>query len=579
MTLPHKTANEGPNHVVASASTATLRVRRTNGWRHAFALTWPIAFAAILLVPILFVLASVFQTDKGAWQHIASTVLPDLLQNSAILVAGVGVGVMVIGTTTAWLTANYEFAGRRVFAWALILPLAMPAYVMAYVYTDLLQYAGPVQTLLRETFGWQGKADYWFFDIRSVGGAACMLMFVLYPYVYMLARVAFMEQSRTLIEAGRTFGYSAPRLFFNVSLPLARPAIAAGTALALMETLADYGTVSYFGVNTFTTGIFNAWFSQDDRISAAKLAALMMSAVVILMIAEQWARRRSHYDQQMTGVRQRIALHGIGEWLATATCALPIVIGFMLPVLILLRLAISEGKLVINAHFFTLAFNSFSLASVTALIAVAIALWLAYGARSLGNGSGRYIAARVHRGVNRLLSLGYAVPGTIIAVGVLIPLVQFDHWLVDSLNMVFNSHLGLLLTGGIAVLIYAYLIRFLAIALHSVEAGLAKITPHMDDAARSLGATRREVVQRVHAPLLRVSLVTAALLVFVDVMKELPATLVMRPFNFDTLAVHTYVLAKDERLAEAALPALAIVLVGLLPVILASLRITREQRN
>jgi iron(III) transport system permease protein len=552
------------------ASAPSRERRSTRLW---IALT--LTFAAVLMVPIAFVLASVFQTDKGAWQHIAATVLPDLLQNSALLITFVGFGVIAIGTTTAWLTANYEFAGRRVFAWALILPLAMPAYVMAYVYTDVLQYAGPVQTFLRATFGWQGKADYWFFEIRSVGGAACMLMFVLYPYVYMLARVAFLEQSRTLTDAGRTFGYSASRLFFNVSLPLARPAIVAGTALALMETLADYGTVSYFGVNTFTTGIFNAWFSQDDRISAAKLAALMMTAVVLMMVAEQWARRRARYDQVTAAAHQRIPLQGVIAWLASAICAAPVAIGFVIPVLILLRLAASEGKIVINAHFFTLAFNSFTLAALTALVAVAIALWLAYAARSnINNRSGI-----IHRNVNRLLGLGYAVPGTIIAVGVLIPLVQLDHWLVDTFNGLFNAHLGLLLTGGIAVLVYAYLIRFLAIALHTVEAGLSKITPHMDDAAQSLGATRGEIVLRVHAPLLRVSLVTAALLVFVDVMKELPATLVMRPFNFDTLAVHTYVLAKDERLAEAALPALAIVLVGLLPVILASRRMIQDTKR
>jgi iron(III) transport system permease protein len=533
-----------------------------------------LAVAAILLVPIVFVFASIFQPDKGAWAHIASTVLPDLVQNSLGLVLFVGVGVIAIGTVTAWLTANREFTGRRMLEWALILPLAVPAYVMAYAYTDALQYAGPLQSAVRETFGWQTKSDYWFPEIRSLGGAAAMLMFVLYPYVYMLARVAFIEQSATLAEAGRTFGYSSTRLFFKVSLPLARPAIAAGTALALMETLADYGTVSYFGVNTFTTGIFNAWFSQDDRVSAAKLAAMLMFVVVAMIAAEQWARRRSRYYQQSRGTHTRLVLTGWRAWLATITCATPVMIGFAIPVIILMRLAVADGKLVLNEHFFTLAFNSFSLAALTAFCGVAMALWLAYAARS----SNSVWTAHMNRWVNRLVGLGYAIPGTIIAVGVLIPLVKLDHLLVDTLNRWFHASFGLVLTGGIMVLVYAYLIRFLAIALHTVEAGLCKITPHMDDAARSLGSSQRDVVRRVHLPLLRVSLVTAALLVFVDVMKELPATLVMRPFNFDTLAVNTYVLAKDERLAEAALPALAIVLVGLLPVALASRRITREPK-
>ena len=525
--------------------------------------------AACLALPILGVLFSLFSKDAGAWAHIASTILPDLLTTSLILVVVVAIGVTVIGTTTAWLTANYEFPGRSFFEWALILPLAMPAYVMAYAYTDALQYAGPVQSGLREWFQWPGKADYWFPDIRSIGGAGTILMFVLYPYVFMLARVAFLEQSPSFREAGVTFGYSPLRLFMRVSLPLARPAIAAGAALALMETLADYGTVSYFGLQTFTTGIFNAWFSLGDRVAAAKLSAILLIFVAFIIFVEQTTRRRSRYFQTGVGRRNRTPLSAMSRWVATIVCALPLIIGFIVPTLLLLKQATADDALksLFSTRFVALVFNTVTLASVTAAIGVALALWLAYTARKT--------KSPITTNANRLIGIGYAVPGTIIAVGILIPVIKLDHLLVDTLNGWFHTTWGLLLTGSLGVLVYAYLIRFLAVALQSVEAGLSKITPSMDDAAQSLGATRFGVLKRIHIPLLRPSLVTAALLVFVDVMKELPATLVLRPFNFDTLAVHVYVLAKDERLAEAAWPALAMVSVGLLPVLIASRQITR----
>jgi iron(III) transport system permease protein len=438
---------------------------------------------------------------------------------------------------------------------------------MAYTYTDILQYAGPLQGFMRESFGWQSKADYWFPEIRSLQGAAVMLTFVLYPYVYVLARVAFLEQSNSLSEAGRTFGYGGIGIFWRISLPLARPAIAAGTTLALMETLADYGTVSYFGLPTFTTGIFNAWFSQGDRISASKLAVILMTFVAVVMGIEHAARRRSRFYQVGGLQYARTALHGMPGWMAAAACAVPIVIGFAFPALILLKLAITDGDSTFGKRFIELAGNSFSVAAITSLIAVGVALLLAYGAR-LSNSRGSHA-------VNRVAGLGYAIPGTVIAVGVLIPVAYFDRGLTDLLEKLSGNAVPLLLTGSAIVLVYAYLIRFLGIALQSVDAGLAKITPSMDDAARSLGAGAAEVALRVHVPLLRSSFITAALLVFVDVMKELPATLVLRPFNFDTLAVQAYNLAMDERLAEASTASLAIVVVGLIPVLLASRSITR----
>lgn len=533
--------------------------------------------AALLLVPIATVALNLLSPSSSAWSHIVSTTLADLVTNSILLALFVAIGVAIIGTATAKLTARFEWFGRSTIEWLLVLPLAMPAYVMAYAYTDLLQYAGPVQTWLREVFGWQAKSDYWFFEIRSLGGAATMLMFVLYPYVYLLARVAFMEQSASLHDVGRSFGYSRVRLFFRVSLPLARPAIAAGVALALMETLADYGTVSYFGVNTFTTGIFSAWFAQGDRIAAAKLATLLMGFVMVLIALEVWARRRARFtDNRSTNVR-RTPLHGWRAALALIVCVTPILIGFVLPVLLLLRLMLQGSGNDDAQSFFSLrdflqlAWNSFSLAGLTAAAAVLISVTLAY--------TRRLYPSWPIRAANRSVSLGYAIPGTVIAVGVLVPVTLLDHALADGLTALLGRNVGLVITGGISVLIYAYLIRFLSISLQTVEAGFSKITPSMDDAARSLGATNREVITRVHAPLLRTSLITAGLMVFVDVMKELPATLVMRPFNFDTLAVRTYTLAKDERLAEASLPALAIVLVGLIPVIFASRAITGERRH
>jgi len=507
---------------------------------------------------------------SGTWAHLASTVLPEYVLNSLALCAGVGLGVAIIGIATAWLTAMHDFPGRRIFEWALVLPLAVPAYVMAYVYTDFLQFVGPVQTALRDFFEWR-RGDYYFPDIRTLPGAMLMFVFVLYPYVYLLARTAFLERAGGVLEASRTLGIGPWRAFFTVSLPLARPAIAAGVALALMETLADYGTVAYFAVNTFTTGIYRAWFSLGDRIASAQLAAMLLGFVLLLVAVERITRGRARYHN--TSNRHRPPpgrLTGGAGLLAMLTCLLPLCMGFLLPAALLLRMALGEGDTQFGERFLVLARNSFTLAGLTALIAVALAVLLAYSAR--------LSKTLLAKGLNRLVGLGYAVPGTVIAVGVLIPVTRLDNWLAGQWQAWFGSNPGLLLTGGIAALIYAYLVRFLAVALQTVEASLSKITPSMDDAARSMGLGQGDTLRRVHVPILRGSLFTASLLVFVDVMKELPATLVMRPFNFDTLATQAYVLASDERLTEASTAALAIVAVGLLPLIALSRQISRTRR-
>ena len=536
------------------------------------ALTTTAALIALLIAaPVLSVLSNIFVGGTGAtWAHLADTVLGEFVLNTIVLCIGVGLGVGSIGVTSAWLTTMLDFPGRRFFEWALVLPMAMPAYVMAYVYTDFLQFVGPVQTALREAFGWRA-GDYWFPDVRTVGGAVAMFMFVLYPYCYMIARAAFLERAGGMLEAGRSLGLGPWGCFFRVSLPLARPAVVAGVALALMETLADFGTVSYFGVQTFTTGIYRAWFSLGDRIAAAQLSALLLGFVVLVLALERATRGRARFhntSRQQAGPNRLRLTAGWGL-LAAFACFMPLLLGFLLPAGLLLRMAFTAGDAQFGERFLHLARNSFLLAALTATLAVVLALILAYSAR--------LARMRLPYLLNRIVALGYAVPGSVIAVGVLIPLTRLDTQLAQWWQAAFGVNPGLLLTGGVAALVYAYLARFLTVALQAVEGSLAKITPSMDDASRSLGLGRWSTLWRVHVPMLRGTLLTAVLLVFVDVMKELPATLVIRPFNFDTLATQAHTLAADERLAEASTAALTIVAVGLLPMFAISRQIVRRR--
>jgi iron(III) transport system permease protein len=524
-----------------------------------------LAVAALIVAPILAVVGNVFAPGDSTWAHLASTVLPGYVGNTALLLVGVSWGVVSIGVLSAWLVTAYRFPGQRVLEWALILPLAMPAYVMAYAYTDWLQFSGPVQSSLRAATGWQAR-EYWFPEVRSLPGAAAMFSFALYPYVYLLARTAFLEQSRSSIEAGRLAGYGAWGTFFRVALPLARPAIAAGTALALMETLADFGVVSYFAVETFTTGIFKAWLSMGDIVAADQLATCLLGFVLVVLALERMNRGAARYHAaRKPQPPQR--LHGAGAGLAFAACAAPVVFGFLLPAAILLRLAVVDPDARWDARVVALVVNSATVAAIAAALAVALAVALAY--------AGRLSRSPLVVGANRVASLGYAIPGAVIAVGIMVPLGRLDNALAAWLHQALGLDVGLLFTGTIAALVYAYLVRFLAVALQTVEAGLAKVTPSMDDAARSLGLGAAATLRRVHAPLLRSSLLTAGLLVFVDTMKELPATFALRPFNFDTLAVAAYHLTKDERLAEAAIPSLLIVAVGLVPLLFVSRRTMR----
>jgi iron(III) transport system permease protein len=526
-----------------------------------------LAIASVIGLPIAVVVANVFTPGESAWPHLVQTVLPGYVANTVWLMLGVAWGVVSMGVLSAWLVTAYRFPGCRIFEWALLLPLAMPAYVMAYAYTDWLQFTGPVQTWLRALTGWQVR-EYWFPDIRSLYGAVAMFSFALYPYVYLLARTAFLNQSRTALEAGRLLGYGAWGSFFRVALPLARPGIAAGTTLALMEVLADFGTVSYFAVQTFTTGIFRAWQSLGDSVAAAQLATCLLGFVAVVLLAERLSRGGARYHN--AAPRKPLppqTLRGRAAALAFVACAAPIVFGFLLPGGILLKLVLTDSEAPWTARLATLMTNSFTLAGVTAVVTVGVATLMAY--------AGRLTKRPLVAFANRAAGLGYAVPGAVIAVGILVPLGRLDNLLADWLRAQYGWQTGLLFTGTIAALVYAYLVRFLAIALQSMDAGLTRITPSMEDAARSLGATPAGTLARVHVPMLSGSLFTAALLVFVDVMKELPATFALRPFNFDTLAIEAYNLTKDERLAEAALPALVIVAAGLIPLIVLSLRIAK----
>lgn len=537
--------------------------------------SWSIAtvsIALLLALPVITVASFVFYPAGEVWRHLATTVLDDYVANSLSLMIGVAIGTLAIGVSTAWLVTLCRFPGRRVFEWMLLLPLAMPAYIIAYTYTGMFDFAGPVQTTLRQWFGWS-SGDYWFPEIRSLGGAILVLSLVLYPYVYLLARAAFLEQSVYAIDVSRTLGCGPWQSFFRVSLPAARPAIVAGLSLALMETLADYGTVQYFGVQTFTTGIFRTWFGLGDSAAAAQLSALMMLFVFALILLEQRSRRQARYYQLESRSRPlpSYRLRGTRAAIAFMVCALPLLSGFLLPSAQLFVWAVQTAGEMIDASFLRLVANTFALAVGAALLAVLVALFMAYG-RRLRDSTAVVLAVR-------LAGMGYAVPGTVIAVGVVLPLAWLDNAVDGFAREQFGVSTGLLLSGTLFALVFAYMVRFLAVALQTVEAGLEKVTRSMDDAARCLGYRALEVVVKVHVPIMRTSLLTALLLVFVDVMKELPATLVLRPFNFNTLAVRAYELASDERLADSATAALAIVLAGIIPVVVLSRAITRSRRT
>jgi len=525
--------------------------------------------ALLISIPVLTVLSSTLLPSSDVWQHLKSTVLAEYVKNSLLLVVGVSIGTLTIGIITAWLCSVCEFPGRKFFSWLLLLPLAFPPYIIAYTYTGLLDFAGPIQSFVRELFGW-GYGDYWFPEIRSLSGAIIMLSLVLYPYIYLLTRTAFSEQSASFREASHILGIGLRKTFLKVALPLARPAIIAGLTLVVMETLADYGTVHYFGIPTFTTGIFRTWFGLGDRVAATQLASLLLLCVFLVIIIERFSRKSEKYQNLSSAQKKwRYPLSGGKAALATFICLIPVCLGFIIPALQLFFWALKTAPDIINSSFYELVFNTVRLAFMVAVLVITAATFLAYGKRV----SSQFI---VSYSVN-ISAMGYAVPGIIIAVGVLLPFAWFDNTLDSWLENNFGISSGLLLTGTLAALVFAHVVRFMAIGLNSVDASLAKIHRNVDDAAQLLGHKTFDRFISVHLPLIRSGVLTAALLVFVEVIKELPATLVLRPFNFNTLAVRTYELASDERLADSACSALLIVTVGILPILVLNHSITKSQ--
>ncbi len=526
---------------------------------------WTIVVGAILSVmalPIATIAVLALRPADNIWPHLVRTVLAGALRDTLLLMTGVGVLTLVTGTAAAWLVTMYRFPGRGLVDRLLVIPLAMPTYIVAYCYAEILDYSGPVQSALRELMGWKSARDYWFPEIRSLPGAMFVMASVLYPYVYMTARASFVQQSVCALEVARTLGRTPLGTFRAVALPLARPALMAGVALVLMECLNDIGAVQYLGVQTLTASIYSTWLQRSNLGGAAQLAAVMLVFIAIVFAAERLARGGAQVHHT-TGRYRSIPFQDIEGWrgiVAAVFCAMPFVVGFVLPFLVLVRHACTHTSGAFAGGFAGAAFNSLLLAALTAAGAVVLALVLGYARRVAPNGFTRPAV--------RLASLGYALPGTVLAIGLLIPLAALD----NRVDQWFRDHwgvaTGLLLSGSAFALIIAYVIRFLAVALGSVEAGLERISPNLDAAARALGETSLSALGRVHLPLLMPALGAAGLLVFVDCMKELPATLLLRPFNFETLATHVYGFAALEQFEDAALGALAIVVTGLVPLLL-----------
>ena len=533
-------------------------------------LAWPVL--AICTLPILAAALAALGSDLETWRTVLAPVLPTYTRTTLTLVTLVALGTAVIGSGAAWLVTVYRFPGVRVLEIALALPLAFPAYVLAYAYTEMLDHPGPVQTALRAATGW-GPRDYWFPEVRSLGGAAVMLTMVLYPYVYLLARASFRQQSANAFLVARTLGQSPARAFFRVALPMARPAIAGGTLLAVMETIADYGTVAHFNVQTFSTGIYQAWFSVGDRGAAAQLALCLLMFALLVAGLERASRGRARTAGH--GLRfdamDKATLRGTAGWGAAAFCAMPVLIGFAGPLVMLGTMAMDSGQSLLHPRYRGLMGNSVSVAAVAAGLTVIGAVVISFRARVR--------PGRLSRGLVVGAGLGYAVPGGVIAIGLMVPFARFDNALDAVMEAQFGIDTGLLITGSIWLMVFAYMARFMAAALNAYDSGMATVPLHHDAVARSLGRSGPMLLGRVHLPAARTSVLTAALIVFVDVMKELPATLILHPFNFQTLAVQAHRLASDERLNQAAVPSLVLVAVGLVPVLLLCRTLDREARG
>ena len=553
----HDTARRPQENAPFRLRLARLSESGTLGWSVA-----ALILSLIALAPIIAIAVIALQSSGDTWPHLIANVLPGAVRRTLGLMLGVGVLTLLIGTGTAWLVTMYRFPGRRYFQWLLLLPMAMPTYIIAYCYLELFDYSGMVQTVLRGTFGWRNAQDYWFPDIRSLGGAIFVMSAVLYPYVYITARASFIAQSVCVIEASRTLGRNASQTFWQIALPLARPALAAGVALALMETLNDIGAVEFFGVRTLTVAVYDTWLDRGSLAGATQIACVMLAFVFTLLLIERALRhgRRFHHTTGKYRDLPEDTLPGAKGILAMLACLLPLLVGFVLPACVLVSDATVHISSGLSPAFWQAALNSLGLAFAAAALSVTCAVVLAYGRRQT--------RSKLIQLASLVPAISYAVPGTVLAIGLLIPLAGLDNSIDAAMRSLFGVSTGLVFSGTAFAIVLAYTIRFLAASLGAVEAGLSKISHNIDAAGRTLGATASDMLWRVHLPLLRPALGAAAMLVFVDSMKELPATLLLRPFNFDTLATQVFTLASLYRYEEAGLSALTIVVVSLAPVLL-----------
>ena len=521
-----------------------------------------LAIAGVVLAPMLAVVWMAFHPSHNIWPHLISTVLPRYFGNTVLLMAGVGVLTAAVGTGAAWLVVMYRFPGQRWLDYALLFPLAIPAYIGAYALVDFLDYSGPLQGAMRAATGWTTPRDYRFPEVRSAGFAIIVLSAALYPYVYLLARAAFREQSGCSYEVARALGSGPVALFRRVGLPLARPAIATGVALALMETVADYGTVQHFGVQTLTTGVFSTWLDGNNAGGAAQIAGVILTLILLLVALERISRRNARFHRLSRSSRpvNPTSLTGLRGWTATAMCLIPFILGFVMPVGVMGLHAIRKPEAWLEPGLGQAALNTLLVGGVAAMVTVGAALFLVYGVRLAGRGLARIVLP--------VTTLGYAAPGAVLAVGILIPLAALDHRLADGVLAITGYDPGLMMTGTAAALVLAYAVRFFGIAQGAVDAAFGRISPSLPMAARSLGRTARGTLGAVYLPLMRGSVTTALLVVFVDCVKELPATLLLRPFNFNTLSTRLYELVSLERLGEAAPAALLVSAVGLAAVAL-----------
>jgi iron(III) transport system permease protein len=524
-------------------------------------MTFSLAMAVLLVLPV----GAIFYTSLGAsddlFAHLAATVLSTYVLNTLLLTVSVMFLALIMGVPTAWFMAMCQLPSERYLQWALVLPLAMPGYIVGYLYTDWFDYAGPIQSLLRDFTGWQ-RSDYWFPDVRTLAGASVVLAMVLYPYVYLMARAAFMEQNISLLQSARLLKCSPWQSFWRVSLPLARPAIAVGVSLVAMETVGDFGTVSYFSVNTLTTAIYDTWLGYSNLNTAAKISSAMLVIIFMLLACERYSRRRLKlFQNQFSSHEQlRYSLNGWRKWAALIWCWSLVVIAFFLPLLQLIHFSFVYFEQSWGGEFRQYVFNSLQLSLTTALIAVGIAIVV--------NFYQRLNPHRISVLAMRLASAGYAVPGTVLAIGVMVPVLALDHGVNDLAKTLGWARPGLLFSGSMFAIIFALLVRFTAVAVGSIESSLNKISPSLDMAARTMGRTANTMLIQIHLPLIRRGCLVAGLLVFIESMKELNASLLLRPFNFETLATYVYNYASDEQLEIAAFPAVLLVLVGLLPLII-----------